>query len=312
MTTNPTVSIVMPCFNASATLAASIGSLLAQTFTEWELVAVDDGSTDDTAARLATFGDSRIRVLSQANAGVSAARNHGLANARAPYVAFLDADDTWAPSFLEVMLASLEPHLQAALAYCGWQNLGLAPARCQPYVPPDYEAAPDKLELLLQGCPWPIHAALIRREALQQSTGFDERLVVAEDFLLWLELAAAHPIVHVPSVLAFYHHDPTRAQATADRSRAARQIYLAQSIYLQRHPEIAARLGRKRVRELTLGPMLRQAYERFWARDLRSAQSLFRHVLRHGYGSLQDWKYIVPAAMPAPVYALLVQLLGRR
>jgi len=303
----------MPCFNAASTLAASVGSLLSQSFADWELLAVDDGSTDGTADALTAFGDARIRLLQQANAGVSAARNRALQVAQSRFVAFLDADDTWAASFLDEMLTALTHHPDAVLAYCGWQNLGLAPGRCQPYVPPDYEASPDKVDVLLRGCPWPIHAALCRRDALQRTGGFDTRLVVAEDFLLWLEMAAEQPIVRVPNVLAFYHHDPARTQATSDRGRAAQQIFTAQSIFLERHPRIAARLGRSRVRDLTLGSMLQRAYEQFWARDLHSAQRLFRHVLLHGYGQLRDWKYMAPAALlPAPLYEPFVRWLDRR
>ena len=96
----PAVSIVMPCYNARAHLPRSVGSVLAQSFSDWELITVDDGSVDDTLAWLQAQHDPRIRVFSQTNRGVSAARNAGLERAHGDCVAFLDADDTWEPVFL--------------------------------------------------------------------------------------------------------------------------------------------------------------------------------------------------------------------
>ncbi len=163
----PAVSIIMPCHNAGTYLPASIGSVLAQTFKDWELIAVDDGSTDTTLGWLQAQTDQRIHVHSQTNKGVSAARNAGLANARSRYVAFLDADDTWAPHFLEKMLAALQARPEAVLAYCGWQNLGLPGKRSEPFFPPEYET-PEKCEILFAGCRWPIHAARLATRNMAQ------------------------------------------------------------------------------------------------------------------------------------------------
>src|SRR5574338_422820 len=184
---SPVVSIVMPCYNAARHLATSIGSVQAQTLTDWELIAVDDGSTDDTLDRLQTLAAPRIVVHAQPNRGVSAARNAGLQLARGEYVAFLDADDTWTPDFLASMVAALAARPDAVLAYCGWQNLGLEGGRGAPFVPPDYET-PDKAATLFAGCRWPIHAAMTRRAALLAAGGFSPTLKNAEDFHLWLKV----------------------------------------------------------------------------------------------------------------------------
>src|SRR3569833_4580297 len=112
----PAISIIMPCYNAAAHLPASVGSVLAQTFPDWELLAGDDGSSDATLAWLQAQTDPRIRPLTQPNQGVSAARNTGLAAARGQYVAFQDADDTWAERFLVLLLAALHQHPNAEKA----------------------------------------------------------------------------------------------------------------------------------------------------------------------------------------------------
>jgi glycosyltransferase involved in cell wall biosynthesis len=193
----PAVSIIMPCFNGAAHLPTSVGSVLKQTFEDWELIVVDDGSTDNSFEWLASQTDPRVVVVCQSNQGVSAARNSGLGMARAEYVAFLDADDTWAPTFLEKMVTALQSQPRVVLAYCGWQNVGLSGGRGQPFIPPDYET-PDKREKLFAGCRWPIHATLTCRDAVMASSGFDTTLRNAEDYAMWLRIAGSARLLSFP------------------------------------------------------------------------------------------------------------------
>ena len=104
---SPEISLVMPCYQNGATLERTVRSILAQTFADWELIAVDDGSTDDTGARLDALAkeEPRMRVLHQANGGVSAARNAGMACARGRFIGLVDADDHLLPGALEALLA---------------------------------------------------------------------------------------------------------------------------------------------------------------------------------------------------------------
>lgn len=286
----------MPCHNAAAHLPASTRSVLAQTFTDWELIAVDDGSSDSTLAWLRTQSDPRIRVHTQTNQGVSAARNAGIALAQGRYIAFLDADDSWDAQCLARLSAALDDRPEAVLAYCGWQNLGVAGGRGEPFVPPDYETA-DKAEILFAGCRWPIHAALVKREAVLAANGFDPLLKNAEDYALWLNVATTAPIVRVPEVLAFYHFHGG-VQASADHARAALQFWQTQRHYLASHPAFGDQLGRARRRALTTGELLKRGYARYWQRDLPAARRIFRVVMQHGYGTLSDWKYMLPAWLP--------------
>ena len=303
------VSIIMPCYNAAAHLPGSVGSVLAQTFPDWELIAVDDGSQDGTLAWLQAQTDPRIRPLSQPNQGVSSARNSGLAAARGRYVAFLDADDTWTEDFLEKMQAALQARPDAVLAYCGWQNLGLPGGRGAPFIPPDYET-PDKAETLFTGCRWPIHAALVRREAVLAANGFDSALKNAEDFALWLRVATTAPIVRVPEVLAFYHFHGG-SQASGNHARAALQHWQVQRDYLASHPAFGAALGHARIRALTAGELLRQGYAAYWRRDLPAARAIFRAVMKQGYGTLADWTYMLPAWLPETWHRWLIGLRDR-
>lgn len=305
--TNPArISIIMPCFNASLHLPRSFDSVLGQTYSHLELIAVDDGSRDGTLAWLQAQTDPRVRVISQPNRGVSAARNAGLAEAKGHFIAFLDADDTWALNFLERMVGAFEADPSIGLAYCGWLNVGLPGGRGAPFVPPDYEV-PDKKAMLITNNRWPIHACLTKRALVSAAGGFDPRFAVGEDFLLWLEIGCFQRIRRVPEVLAYYfHHDGV--QATRDRVRAARQLRDVQEAFLQRHPEVFAELGRTRVRELTDGTLLSRAYDAYWRRDLTTAQPIFRMALHAGGWKLRDLRYLLPSLLPGTLYRRLITL----
>lgn len=103
----PTVSIILPTYNRADTIARAVRSVQAQTFQDWELLVVDDGSQDGTGDLLSGLGDDRIRVMHQANAGTYVARNAGLAASRGRLLTFLDSDDAWRPHFLELTTAFL-------------------------------------------------------------------------------------------------------------------------------------------------------------------------------------------------------------
>src|SRR6187455_2532028 len=113
------VSVIIPAYNAANFICDTVDSALAQTHRDLEVIVVNDGSTDDTLARLETFG-SRIRVLDLVNGGVARARNTGVSNAAGSWIAFLDADDLWAPEKLERQLA----HSDAPLRYTDRLNIG--------------------------------------------------------------------------------------------------------------------------------------------------------------------------------------------
>ncbi len=304
----PTISIIMPCYNAATHLPQSVGSVLTQTFNDWELIAVDDGSSDDTLAWLQTHTDPRLRIHTQTNQGVSAARNTGLRLARGRYIAFLDADDTWAPTFLEKLYRALQLDADAVLSYCGWQNIGLSGGQGNAYIPPDYEKE-NKIATMLNSCPWPIHAALTSATIIKSAGGFSHRFTNAEDYALWLNIASHHKITLVAEVLAFYHHH-TGSQASKNRVKAAYDTWRVKREFIDQWPDIVKPLGAQRINALTHGELLKRAYTCYWDRDMEAARQIFRMVMKTGYGSIKDWKYMLPSLLPLRWHNYLIKIFG--
>ena len=305
------ISVVMPCFNAKPHLAASVASALDQSFGDIELIVVDDGSTDGSTAILADIRDPRVRVLTQCNSGVCAARNAGLVMARGEFVAFLDADDTWHPDCLQELHGALE-NSPAAIAYCGWQNIGLPGPRGEPHVPPDLEGN-GKLRTLFDNCQWPIHACLTRCDAIMAAGGFDPRFKTSEDYLLWLKIGKEHPLIRVPRVLAYYHFHGV-AQATGNKARVAINHFHAQCAFVAEFPGDARRIPPHALWASMEGRLLQRGLECHWNRDLAHARPIFRTLLREGrseWRHWRHWRYALPAFLPAPVHAALMRLADR-
>jgi hypothetical protein len=190
--TLPAVSIVMPCYNAAAALPATLDALLAQTLADWELVAVDDGSTDATAEVLQGYGDPRIVILRQGNRGPAAARNRGFAAARSDLIALLDADDLALPHRLETQRTALLADPTLALVAHGYEWVDEA-GRLLPWPYHAWRRRPDLNDLRgwLFDCPVVPSAVMLRREAWRRVGGFDESLIGPEDWDFWLRLALA-------------------------------------------------------------------------------------------------------------------------
>lgn len=214
---DPRFSIVVAAYNAEATVGATLESALRQTVEDFEVVVVDDGSTDGTAAVLRSFGrDPRVRVVSQENRGLAGARNSGLRVARAPFVSLLDADDVWLPSYLDGIAASFEERPDVDVVYPrAWvldelsRRIERREASWQAAPPAELPADPRELLVELLRRNFMFYGATIRREALQTVGGFDERLRAAEDYDLWLRLAATgHRFARTPGIHVVYRRRP--------------------------------------------------------------------------------------------------------
>jgi len=201
---DPAISVVVPAFNRETTLSVTLDSLLAQTYTAWEAIVVDDGSSDGTAALAERYAarDSRIRVHRQANAGVSGARNRGIELARAAWLFFLDADDWIVPTAFEALTDALAADPEADVAYGGYVRVDDAGREVEPERP-KHEA--DFFPVFARTCAMAVHTCLVRAQLVRDVGGFDADLVTCEDWDLWQRIARMGArFVGVPDYIARY------------------------------------------------------------------------------------------------------------
>lgn len=213
----PSISVVVPAYNAATWIEATLQSVLAQDWPVLEVLVVDDGSTDDTAERVAR-AFPQVRLLRQRNAGVAAARNAGLHAATGQWVAFIDADDHWLPGKLQAQMALLAAEPGARMACAPWHVWVSDDA----HPPEAWRASGPPADLpvagrgpsgwiypeLLLGCNVWTSTVLAERSLLMELKGFDTRLKVGEDYDLWLRASRLTPIVRAARPLALYRQHP--------------------------------------------------------------------------------------------------------
>ena len=299
----------MACFNAAAYVEEAVSSVLQQTYSHVEVIVVDDGSQDaspEIVKQLTVTHPGRVRLKHIKHSGPYPARNLGLSHARGDYIAFLDADDWWRDDCLEKLLTRLQDE-KADLSYCGWQNVGEHTLSPEPYIPPAYENE-DTVAAFLKSCPWPIHAALIRRSVLDAVAGFSERLVSSMDYDLWLRIQAhTSKIVQVPEVLAYYRWHG-KGQISATKWKQVMDAVQVRRDFVEQHPDMVEHLSSESLHTLIDGQLLNEAYRTYWNRDLVNAQKLFRAAFTRRAWQAKDLKYVIPALLPPRLFQGIVSL----
>lgn len=206
----PLVSVIIPVYNGEITIKETIESVLNQTFSDFELLVINDGSQDKTLDVVSSLLDSRIQVFSYSNSGVAATRNKGISHAVGEYISFIDADDLWTPDKLETQVKALQANPQAAVAYSwsDWIDESGQFLRAGGHI-----TANGKVysKLLVRDFIESGSNPLIRSQALAEVGGFDQSVTPAEDWDMWLRLAARYEFVLVPSVQIFYRISPNSA-----------------------------------------------------------------------------------------------------
>lgn len=202
------VSVVIPAYNAARFVTAAIDSVLAQTVQDFEILVVDDGSTDSTREVLARYDSPKVQYLYKPNGGVSSARNFGIEKARGKYIAFLDADDLWMPEKLEKQVTLLESNEEIGLCYAATekvdenlQTVGYIQANSYK----DYcEALLLNLNIVAGSC----SSAIVRRDAALQTNGFDAKFSTCADWEYWLRLSLLTRFAPVEEYLVKYRVVP--------------------------------------------------------------------------------------------------------
>ena len=202
-----TVSIIIPAYNAASTLADTLQSVLSQTYQDFEIWIIDDGSQDETEVVVQAQSDPRIHFLKQSNAGPAAARNRGVAASAGELITFLDADDCWTPDKLADQVRVLAERPDAAVAYSWTDYIDMAGQ-------PLYAGCRDRHEGEVYGALFRHNFIesgsnlMVRRAALEEVGGFDTSLRAVEDWELWLRLAEKYSFALVPKAQILYRVMP--------------------------------------------------------------------------------------------------------
>ena len=233
-------SVIIPLYNKASYVRKALESVLAQTYTDFELIVVDDGSTDESASiaetmlreikgyRLEVKGQDdsiaetnaynlspiNYKLIRQANAGVAAARNNGVAQAQGDYLAFLDADDWWEPTYLEQMARLIEDYPDAGLYACNYIYYKPGKTHVALNIPTGYINYP-KAYLENGAMPVWTGATIIPKVVFGELGGFPIGIKLGEDFLLWAKIALQYKVAFLNEPLAWYNNDvPVNLRAT--------------------------------------------------------------------------------------------------
>lgn len=236
----PTVSVIIPTFNRAWTLSSAIDSVLAQSFQDFELIIVDDGSTDNTNALLTQYGDT-IQVLPQANRGVSAARNRGIHAARGRLIAFLDSDDEWMPEKLAVQVEFFKQN--PTLQICQTEEIWIRKGQHVNPKKRHKKPAGDIFKPSLHLCLVSPSAVMLRRALFERVGFFDEALPACEDYDMWLRISCHYPVGLIDTPLIIKrggHADQLSRMAGLDQYRIQSIVKLMESGHLSDNQKQAA------------------------------------------------------------------------
>jgi len=236
----PKVSVIIPTYNRAGYIEEAIDSVLAQTYKDFEIIVIDDGSTDKTRKVLRKY-TGQIRYFPQENQGVAVSRNKGIAVSRGEYVAFLDSDDAWLPKKLERQVAFLEEHPDIALV-CGEVFLMDEKGETIHHVPHDREL-PLTFKNLFEQSLIHVPTTMVRRQILEEAGGFDPAVDTSEDYDLWLRIIKKHRGHYMELPLAKYRLHQDSLMSNLERR-------LSNNLMIFRKKEITAGMSwlKKRIR----------------------------------------------------------------
>jgi glycosyltransferase involved in cell wall biosynthesis len=223
--TTPKVSVIIPTYNAMRYLPETMETALAQTMADFEVIVVNDGSTDSVIEWVAQITDPRVRIISQVNQGLSGARNTGVKNAKGEYVAFLDADDLWKPTKLEKQVACMESNPQVGLVYT-WTAMADQNGKPTGRVIAS-EAEGDVWQQLIEFnmvcCG---STPLIRRSCFEQIGSFAADVSPSDDWDMWLRIATQYKFGVVKEPLILYRQHPGNSSKNLQRMLETSRILI--------------------------------------------------------------------------------------
>ena len=205
------ISIVIPLYNKEQSITSTLQTVLKQTFQDFEIIIVDDGSPDHSVEEVNKVVDPRIRLIQQPNAGVSSARNRGIEEAKGEYIAFLDADDEWKPEYLETQYNLTQQYLDCSVFACNYEfrdiqgNVRSTIIRKLPFTR-EYGVLSNYFEVASCSHPplW-TSAVMVKKDAIQSVGGFPVGIKSGEDLLTWARLACRYIIAFARTSHVIYN-----------------------------------------------------------------------------------------------------------
>ena len=304
----PRVSVVVPTYNRTALLERALASVLSQDVADIEILVIDDASTEDIAALLDRIGDPRIRHIRQPrNGGVAAARNRGMAEARAPLIAFLDSDDEWLAGKLSAQLRAMQDAgPRAGLCYTGLVEKGSDGASTVS-IPTDRGDVWRQM-MYRNVVHYGTSSTMVRREAIEIVGGFDETLPAIEDYDFWTRIARFFAFEPVPEALMIYH-DEAPAEGVPDdkRSRDFDANMAARRMFTDRYGDEAVRAG---VLHLSHLDNARRHLESPAGHQRRAVVLLIK-AIRRAPGAPRLYAWLAFAVLPRPLRAKVFPAMAR-
>lgn len=225
-------SVIIPAYNAEKFIMKSIKSVLAQIYTDFELIIVDDGSIDGTKAQIKQFNDDRIRYIYQENGGVSVARNKGIIESKGEFICFLDADDEWKPNHLEVLCELIEKYSNCGIYITGYDirlNNGSIIHKSQDLfkkIPEENFTSDDGYDVLIKhGYFCHTNTICCRREVFDKVGLFEIGVKNGEDDDMWYRVFAYYPVAISKKTTTIYNRD--NCGATGQRTMASETPFLS-------------------------------------------------------------------------------------
>ena len=203
----PKISVIIPVYNGEKTIQETIESVLGQTFVDFELIIIDDGSSDRTVEIINKNLDSRIKLYSYPNQGLSVSRNRGIQRSQGDYISFIDADDLWTKNKLAAQHQALQNIPTAAVAYSGTSRIDES-SKILYDIPLAKIRGKVYSYLLLRDIIGSGSNPLIQRQALLATGKFNESLQAAEDWDMWIKLSAKYEFIDVPEHQVLYRRLP--------------------------------------------------------------------------------------------------------
>lgn len=306
-TAAPRVSVIIPAFNAGRTIDAALQSAFAQSYGNFEVIVVDDGSSDDTVERVRAWGD-RVALHQQPNAGPAAARNRAMQHARGELIAFLDADDLWLPVKLERQVAYYDQHPQTGLLHCD----ALTTTATESHLLEGFERTggptrpPTNSFCALYHCEFFVKTltVMVPRAVIDDVGGFDERREFhVEDWDLWLRIAAKYPFGFLAETLAIHRPDGGMS-SNVEKTFRGQQLVMKKALPLcasacptHRADPAACVNKRQHLLHSQLG------YERFWRGHAAAARDAYRQSLAINPRDRRARSYVAASYLVPPSLA---------